>query len=138
MEFKWAKIHKNERDVLVGSDDFDLSLNKDGIPQILSPYILIARQRARQWLPKQQDADLIFFSFDRTLSIYVQNYYVKPIDDQEADAFNDLTQRHGCILEAWNRKLNKEYLKISEGEAKAAWEKIERLYSSVYGKVSDE
>jgi hypothetical protein len=145
MEFRWAKIHKDERDGLVGSDQSDLSLKLSGLPQVLSPDLLVARMRAREWLAKQADADLIFFSFERTMSMYVERDLrvgvrlgeESSLTDEETDAFNDLTQRHTIILERWNDKLNEEYLKVSEVESKAAWKKIERLYSSVYGEVSN-
>jgi hypothetical protein len=145
MEFKWAKIHKDEKDGLIGNDQFDLSLKASGLPQVLSPYLLVARKRAREWLLKQADADLIFFSFDRTMSMYVERDLQvgvrlgeeSSLSDEETDAFNDLTQRHTSILQRWNNKVNEEYLKVSEAEAKAAWKKIERLYSSVYGEVSN-
>jgi hypothetical protein len=143
--FKWAKIHKDERDGLVGSDQFDLSLKASGLPQVLSPDLLVARRRAREWLVKQADAALIFFSFERTMSMYVERDLQRGVrlgeessmTDEETDTFNDLTQRHVIILQLWNDKVNEEYLKVSEEEAKAAWKKIERLYSSVYGEVSN-
>jgi hypothetical protein len=145
MEFKWAKIHKNERDGLVGNDQFDLSLKTSGLPQVLSPYLLVARKRAREWLVKQADADLIFFSFERTMSMYVERDIQRGVglgeesslSDEETDSFNDLTERHTVILQRWNNKVNEEYLKVSEAEAKVAWKKIKRLYSSVYGEVSN-
>jgi hypothetical protein len=145
MEFKWAKIHKDERDGLVGNDQFDLSLKASGLPQVLNPYILVARKRAREWLVKQADAALMFFSFERTMNMYVERDLQRGVglgeesslSNEETDAFNDLTQRHTIILQLWNDKVNEEYLKVSDAEAEVAWKKIERLYSSVYGEVSN-
>jgi hypothetical protein len=108
--------------------------------------MLIARKRARSWLAKQSDAELIFFSFKDTLNMYSERDRSRDVrlgeesslTDNETDVFNDLTQRHTLILEAWNDRINKEFLKVSENEASAALKMIQQLYSSVYGRISDE
>jgi len=135
MEFKFARMHKRERDYLVGSDEYDLTPMKNGLVPILNPDMVIARKRAREWLAKQPDAELIYFSFDSTLSMYIERDYQRrfpigsesSLTDDECDALDDLTQRSNGIREDWERKIDEEFLKVSKEESNAMMAKIVRV-----------
>lgn len=125
-------MDKDERNGLVGSDEHDLSINDGGLTHVFSPELLIARKRARKWLLQQRNANMIFFSFDRTMDMIVDQdlkagWKVGDVDgmsDAEADAFNDCTQQQARLEEAWHSKVNEEYLKVSDQESALAWADI--------------
>src|SRR5271166_294904 len=104
MEFKWAKIHKHEREWFVGDDQYDVTPGPNGLPPfvLVDAPIVMARKRAREWLAKQPDAELIYFSLERTLSMYVERDLRAGVDvgdeskltDEESDALLDITERH--------------------------------------------
>jgi hypothetical protein len=139
----WAKMHKADRDLLVGSDEFDLSIGKNGLPAILNPTMIIARKRARAWLVQQPDAELIYFSMDSTMSMLVEQIHQARQNwittgkrgaepdawsvgtDQEVDAHNDIFQRAAAITRAWHNKVNEEFIKVSDQEGRQMWAQVE-------------